>query len=96
MINDLEDEESDYMQHGGEKADSFKLHRENQGTVCKYPQHRGERSQKGSVLIKRKKILKLQIKKDLAKIMELVSAFSLEKEQLELTVDKTHGSRGRG
>jgi RNA polymerase primary sigma factor len=43
---------------------------------------------KGQCTDKKKKSLKAEIKEDHAKIMELVSAFSLEKEQLELTVKR--------
>ncbi|OPX36695.1 MAG: RNA polymerase sigma factor RpoD [Desulfobacteraceae bacterium 4484_190.2] len=87
VINDLEDEESDYMQQGEKKQallnfiDRIKELFENIRSM------RREAS-KGQCSDKRKKDLKAEIKKDLAKIMELVSAFSLEKEQLELTVKR--------
>ena len=85
VINDLEDEESDYMQQGEKKQTLLNFIEKIKELFVNIRSMRREIS-KGQCTDKKKKNLKAEIKKDLAKIMELVSAFSLEKEQLELTV----------
>jgi RNA polymerase primary sigma factor len=85
VINDLEDDDSNYMQLGERKEsllcliDQIEvLHEE----ICL---KRRELSKK-RISEKKKKSLSAKIKKDQKKIMELVNSFSLEKGQLELMV----------
>ena len=87
VINDLEDEESDYMQQGEKKEALLNFIEKIKELFANIRSMRREAS-KVQCTDKKKKNLKDEIKKDLAKIMELVSAFSLEKEQLELTVKR--------
>ena len=87
VINDLEDEESDYMQQGEKKQALLNFIEKIKELFANIRSMRREAS-KGQCTDKKKKTLNAEIKKDLAKIMELVSAFSLEKEQLELTVKR--------
>jgi len=87
VINDLEDEESNFMQQGEKKQSLLNFIEKIKELYVNIRSMRREIS-KGQCTDKKKKNLKAEIKKDHAKIMELVSAFSLEKEQLELTVKR--------
>jgi RNA polymerase primary sigma factor len=85
VINDLEDEESNYMQLGERKESLGKLIDEIQ---CQYEDIRRKRREilDGCCTDNRKKKLVSEIKKNHEKIMALVNSFSLEKGQLEQMV----------
>jgi RNA polymerase primary sigma factor len=87
VINDLEDEESNYMQLGERKESLAKLIDE---IECQYEDIRLKRREmlKGRCTDKRKKKLASEIKGNHEKIMGLVSSFSLEKGQLEHMVTR--------
>ncbi|MBW1705446.1 MAG: RNA polymerase sigma factor RpoD [Deltaproteobacteria bacterium] len=86
VINDLEDDDS-YM-HLGERKESLIILIERIAELHEGICHkRRDVSKRGCSETKKKK-LRAQIKKDQAKIKALVNSFSLEKNQLELMVER--------
>ena len=85
VINDLEDEESNYMQLGERKESLAKLI---DAIQCLYEDIRLKRREisKGRCTDKRKKKLLLEIKNAQERIVGLVNSFSLEKGQLDQMV----------
>ncbi|MBW1910569.1 MAG: RNA polymerase sigma factor RpoD [Deltaproteobacteria bacterium] len=87
VINDLEDDDNNYMQLGERKESLLslidKIEVLHEGILLK----RQEMSKK-RISEKKKKSLSAKIKKEQNKIMELVNSFSLEKGQLELMVER--------
>jgi RNA polymerase primary sigma factor len=87
VINDLEDDDSNYMQLGERKESLLGLIDQIEGLHEEICLKRRELSKK-RISEKKKKSLSAKIKKDQKKIMELVNSFSLEKGQLELMVER--------
>jgi RNA polymerase primary sigma factor len=87
VINDLEDDDSNYTQLGERKESLLCLIDQIEGLHEEICLKRRELSKK-RISEKRKKSLSAKIKKDQKKIMELVNSFSLEKGQLELMVQR--------
>jgi RNA polymerase primary sigma factor len=87
VINDLEDDDSNYMQLGERKESLLCLIDQIEGLHEEICLKRRELSKK-RISEKKKKSLSAKIKKDQKKIMELVNSFSLEKGQLELMVER--------
>jgi RNA polymerase primary sigma factor len=87
VINDLEDEESNYMQLGERKESLLRLIHEIQELFEDIRRKRREMT-KGRCSDQRKKKLAAEIKKDHEKVMGLVNSFSLEKGQLERMVKR--------
>jgi RNA polymerase primary sigma factor len=87
VINDLEDEDSNYMQLGERKESLINLIEE---INCLYEDIRRIRREisRGQCTENRKKKLGAETKKTREKIMKLVNSFSLENSQLELMVKR--------
>jgi RNA polymerase primary sigma factor len=87
VINDLDDEDANYMQMGERKESLLNLIDEIHKVHGDIRKKRAEAAKKRTSE-KRKKTLNTQIKKKQARVMNLVNSFRLEKRQLELMVER--------
>ncbi len=87
VINDLEDEDNNYMQLGERKEALIKLISEIQELHEDIHNKRREMS-KARCTEKKKKRLQIEIRRDRRKILALINSFRLEKRQLELMVTR--------